>query len=229
MLAGLASSIAIAVAASMLDRITSVREGSPIVATSLLESSIVTDIAHRAGLDTRLDASSYNCAVLEYLRLEGLGSAWGAFPVARGRSSVLTSCSWDLTPKSRPPSAFVCSVSELSWGFPFGSCVARTSGYSLVLPDGNYEHKYESDAWRVSFGSGAAAFPRDVPLRISPGLVGDTCFWGLFWLACSWIGSKAVHFVRSIGHRAPSDCSRCGYPIHGLPICPECGTPSSMN
>ncbi len=67
-----------------------------------------------------------------------------------------------------------------------------------------------------------------IPLRPKwPQLIGNTAVWGTLAYAVFWVSVSSLQYVKR-RLRAKDACVRCGYDAHGLPTCPECGTPTHV-
>ncbi|MEM9166827.1 MAG: hypothetical protein AAGB48_07355 [Planctomycetota bacterium] len=76
----------------------------------------------------------------------------------------------------------------------------------------------------IAIGAGGGGPSHTLPLTpVWPGLMAGTLFWaGVLWSML--LGRRAI--VRAVRRRR-GRCLACGYALAGLPLCPECGLPSS--
>ena len=122
--------------------------------------------------------------------------------------------------------------SSLSVGLPFTSL--NSILYSGGEPDTLfYSSTFAGRTLRVTnrslafFASARRAGVADTSFYIPtlpywPGLIANTVVWG----AVAWVMVFGVRRLRAILRRRKGLCTACAFPLHQLPRCPECGTPS---
>jgi hypothetical protein len=126
-------------------------------------------------------------------------------------------------------SSAVHDFEVIAFGWPFRALKYDVAGSSVIVTRGQQRmHKASPvfggrrvawiEPWRHP-ATGAQTYPRTVPLTpIWPGLLANTIFY-----AALCAGVLFMLKLRRTLRARQGRCAQCGYVLHGLTRCPECG------